>query len=448
VIYDPLLDFDNPELFEPWFRGPSWDAWRVIIKAAFGQRLTAPELEVFHQLAGDREPPRRRVEELWVIAGRRSGKDSVASFLAISAEYEAVLRPGERATVLLLAHTRDQARILRKYVEGYFHRVPMLGAMVERESQDGIELNNQTEITVAPNSYRSVRGRTCLCCIMDEVAFWRDEESRNPDIEVYNAISPALGTLPGAMLIGISTPYRRSGLLYGKWSEHYGKSDEDVLVIKAPSRLLNPNLSQTRIDRDLARDREASGAEWLAEFRSDLADYVDRRTVEELVIRERRELMPALGVQYEAFVDPSGGSSDSFTLAISHRSHDSLGILDALREISPPFAPSSVVQEFAELLKTCRITKVRGDRYAGEWPREQFLKHGITYESSERSKSEIYVQALPLLNSGRVELLDNNRLISQISNLERRTSRGTGRDLVDHPPGQKDDLANAALGGL
>ena len=68
---------------------------------------------------------------------------------------------------------------------------------------------------------------------------------------------------------------------------------------------------------------------------------------------------------------------------------------------------------------------------------------------SERSKSQIYLEALPLLNGGRVELLDNERLISQIASLERRTARG-GRESIDHPsgPGARDDLANAALGVL
>ena len=54
-------------------------------------------------------------------------------------------------------------------------------------------------------------------------------------------------------------------------------------------------------------------------------------------------------------------------------------------------------------------------------------------------------RALPLLNGGRVDLLDNDRLVAQICGLERRTARG-GRDSVDHGPGGHDDLANAALG--
>jgi len=51
------------------------------------------------------------------------------------------------------------------------------------------------------------------------------------------------------------------------------------------------------------------------------------------------------------------------------------------------------------------------------------------------------------LNSTRVELLDNPRLISQLLNLERRTS-SAGRDSVDHPPSSHDDIVNSACGAL
>jgi hypothetical protein len=73
---------------------------------------------------------------------------------------------------------------------------------------------------------------------------------------------------------------------------------------------------------------------------------------------------------------------------------------------------------------------VRGDRYAGEWPRERFRVHGLTYEPSEQNKSELYLALLPLLNSGRAELLDDKRLVAQLCGLERRTARG-GRDSID-----------------
>jgi hypothetical protein len=93
------------------------------------------------------------------------------------------------------------------------------------------------------------------------------------------------------------------------------------------------------------------------------------------------------------------------------------------------------------------ITTVYGDRYGGEWPREQFRKHGVNYEPAENSKSEIYVDLLPLINSGAVDLLEHDRLVTQLTSLERRTSRG-GRDSIDHTPGAHDDVANAVAGAL
>jgi hypothetical protein len=135
------------------------------------------------------------------------------------------------------------------------------------------------------------------------------------------------------------------------------------------------------------------------------------------------------------------------TLAIAHRDRNGTVILDLVRERRPPFSPEQVVNEFSAVCKIYGVRKVTGDRYAGEWPREQFRKAGVQYDTSDKSKSEIYLDALPLLNSGKLELLDHPRLISQLCALERRTAR-SGRDSIDHPPGGHDDICNAALGAL
>jgi len=151
-------------------------------------------------------------------------------------------------------------------------------------------------------------------------------------------------------------------------------------------------------------------------------------------------------VYYTAFVDPSGGTADSMTLAIAHAERE-IGVLDAMREVRPPFSPEAVVAEFAALLRYYRISRITGDRYAGEWPRERFRERRIEYEPSDRPKGEIYRDTLPLLNSRKVELLDLPRLATQFVGLERRTARG-GRDSIDHAPGAHDDMANAAAGAL
>ncbi|MCF3947759.1 hypothetical protein L2A60_13830 [Acidiphilium iwatense] len=411
--------------------------------------MTDDERARFREVA-ERDPPKRRVRELWVIAGRRSGKDSVAAAIATVAamgEYRAHLRPGERASIMCLASDRGQSKIVHRYILGNFTTVPLLSPLIERSTEETIELSNRVEVIVSTNSYRAVRGRSIVCAIFDEVAFWRDEASATPDIETYNAIEPSLVTLPGSMLIGISSPYRRSGLLFERWQRFYGTDDDDILVVRGPSKLFNPTLPQSIIDRALERDPEAAAAEWLAEWRSDIADFVSREVVDAVVAHGVFERSPGPGVTYCGFVDPSGGSSDAMTLGIAHLDRDGIAILDAIREVRPPFSPESVVTDFSTLLKGYGITTVYGDRYAGEWPRERFALQGIRYATADKPKNDLYRDALPLLNSAKVQLLDHTRLAAQLCALERRTSRG-GRDSIDHPPGGHDDVANAAMGAL
>jgi len=134
------------------------------------------------------------------------------------------------------------------------------------------------------------------------------------------------------------------------------------------------------------------------------------------------------------------------TLGIAHMEGDR-AVLDLVVERRPPFSPDDVTKEFADTLKSYGITTVRGDRYGGMWPRERFAAHCIDYLTSDKAKSDIYLTLLPLLNSGRVELLDNVRLATQLCSLERRTARG-GKDTIDHPPNSHDDLINAAAGAI
>ena len=102
-----------------WFPGDTWMSWRSILKGAFAIPMTAEELDFFSQVA-EREPPQQRVRELWVVGGRRGGKDSIASLIItyIAAMFDGkrrtiggvtlpALRRGERGTIFCLARDRD-----------------------------------------------------------------------------------------------------------------------------------------------------------------------------------------------------------------------------------------------------------------------------------------------------------------------------------------------------
>lgn len=439
----------------------SWASWRAILRATYGLPLDDGQAEVFDHLAGGRRAPQSAVSEFWAVVGRRSGKSRMAAAMAVYeacfAGHEAKLAPGEVGIVAVVSASKWQAKAIHGYALGFLRSSPILAQMIRTAGAEEIALANRISIEIRSGNFRTARGRTLVCAVFDETAFWRSEESQNPDVETYRAVLPALATT-GGKLIGISSPYRKAGLLYQKHRDHYGTDDDDVLVIQGRSLDLNSTLDPAIVERSRAADPEGAKAEWDGQFRDDISGFVTREAVDAITAADVLEIAPDHGrprtalrdgvpaVRYSAFCDPSGGSADSMTLAIASRD-DERAILHCVREVKPPFHPESVVREFADLLKHYRVNEVTGDRYAGEWVASAFARYGIHYRSSPKSKNEIYVDLLPMVNSRKAALLDNNRLITQLCNLERRTSR-SGRDSIDHPPGAHDDLANAAAGAL
>ncbi len=437
--------------FGSYLAGPTWANWRVILLAIMGERLDEAELAIFRALTGRETSPLERVREFWGIIGRRGGKSRamsvLAAYVAGCCDHRGVLAPGERGVLPVLAASTTQARSIFNLTKGVFESVPRLRSLVEGDTADTLSLTSRIDIQVRPASFRTIRSISAVSAIADEVAFWRDAEtSVNPDAEVIAALRPALLTT-GGIFVGISSPYASRGELFSAYDRHYGpKGDPLRLVAKATSRTMNPSLPQEEIDRAYADDPARAGAEYGAEFRQDVEAYVSREVLKRLVSPEVKEREPEAGRIYRAFVDMSGGSNESAAIAIAHQEGVRV-VLDAVRERKGPHSPEAVTEEFATLLKRYGLSTVTGDPYAGRYPREAYERYGITYKLSERNKSQLFVDLLPRLNSGEVDLLDVAAIVDQLAALERRTARG-GRDTIDHPPNGRDDLANAVAGAL
>jgi hypothetical protein len=148
---------------------------------------------------------------------------------------------------------------------------------------------------------------------------------------------------------------------------------------------MNPSIDPAIVAEAYEDDPASAAAEYGAEFRDDIAEFVSRNIIDACTAPGRIELLPAASVRSTALLDPSGCTADSMTLAIAH-AQGNIGVLDVMREVRPPFSPEAVVAEFAALLRSYRISRVTGDRYAGEWPRERFREYRIEYEPSERPK--------------------------------------------------------------
>jgi hypothetical protein len=203
---------------------------------------------------------------------------------------------------------------------------------------EGVELTTGVTIEVHTASFRSVRGYTVVAAVLDEVAFWRSDDSVNPDREIASTRDDHSPRRPPARhLVTLCT--RR--VLWDAYRPHYGQ-DSDVLVWSAPTCAMNPAVPEAIIAAAYAEDEAAAAAEYGAQFRRDLEAFVAREALEACVVPGRHELPPVGSMEYVAFVDPSGGHRRAVPAPI--RTRPLIGIHDPRRTIGlivTPFSLSS-----------------------------------------------------------------------------------------------------------
>lgn len=425
-------------------------AWLVFLSALYG----LPELEeldpglaLFRRHTGRTDPRPGGYPEAVCIVGCQSGKSQIAAVVGVYEAAQAALSGQRGVYVPLIAQDlRGARRALLGYVRELIQSSDVLRGELVNDTAETLELAGGVSLGVYPCRPASVRGIRAACVVVDELAHFITTDGRPTDVEMLRAVRSRVATTGGRVLI-LSSPDRQTGALWDLHRRHYGREDSPTLVWSASAPEMNPTLPADYLARMEAEDPEAYRSEVLGEFRAGISNLFDPDAIEACIARGVRERAPAEGVTYAAFIDAASGSGkDAFTAAIAHREGEAV-VLDAVRAWRPPFNPSGVIAEAADLVKSYRLHRATGDRYAPGFVDEGFRTQGLRYEHSERDRSALYLELLPLVNAGQALLLDDAEMLRELRGLERR--RGTsGRDRVDHRPGSHDDRANAAAGAL
>jgi hypothetical protein len=267
-----ILDaMQDPNWFGLSFKEPSWDSWKVFLAALFGLPMTQHQADLFRQFSGRQTPPTAPTREAWVVVGRKGGKSYVAAllatYLAVARDYTPHLAPGEVATIPVIAADRRGARTCLNYIKGFIHSVPAIKLLVKEERVNSVEFSNRVMIEIHTCSYRTVRGYTMVNAICDEIGFWRtDRRAKNRDKEVIRALIPCMATIPDALLIALSSPYERRGVLFENYEQHFGRDGDPTLVWQAPTRAMNPTIDPMLIEREYAKDPVGASSEYGALF--------------------------------------------------------------------------------------------------------------------------------------------------------------------------------------
>ena len=292
------------------------------------------------------------------MCGRRAGKTFIlaltAVFLACFRDWRPIPRP---------RRARHHHGHRRRPAAGAHHHALREGPAevgadarqtVEAETAgESIDLANRVTIEVHTASFRAVRGYTVVAALLDEMAFWRPvRTAANPDSEVIERHPAGNGDGPwrhaAVRLIALRAARRAVGGL-----SHATSARTAVRWSGRRRRgTMNPTVTQSlHRRRDTRRTRSRPPPSIGAQFRTDIESYVSREAVEAVIEWGVHERGPLHGKRYAAFVDPSGGSGDSFTLAIAHKEGE-IAVLDCVREVRPPFSPRASCRSSADLLKT------------------------------------------------------------------------------------------------
>jgi hypothetical protein len=447
----------DPALFAPAFPPnpefpDSWISWQALAIAARGEKLRRKEMEAFRRLTKRETSPTEPVRELVVLKSRRGGGTTFAAtmvaYYAALIDYTGILGVGEEAVALLVAPTERQATVAFRRVEGLFDGSPLLSSMIvpNTRTKDSFRLNNGVTVEVRPASYKSSRGLTLCCCVVDEACFL-SAEGKNTDSEIATATRPALLTTRGPLILA-STPYAASGEVFKLVNKYFGQENDAILVSRSTWKDTNPTLDEDFIARELERDPVAARSEYFDEFRLDVSGFISRELLLAAVDNGVDERPPVPGIQYVAFCDAASGlgetkDGDRFAMAVGHL-EGNVVVIDCCRRWMPPFNASTVTMEVAMLAKAYFCDEIISDGFSSGYLRSELLRHGVGHRITEFDKSRLYLATLPMLTSGRVRLPDLDFVVDEFAALERKPG-SAGHDKIDNFRGHEDS-ANVCAG--
>jgi hypothetical protein len=441
-------------------------AQETLLRAIYGLPLNSEQLEIWRLCTARATYPEKSFGEATVIVGARGGKDSriagpIVVYEALFGGHEMHLAKGERGVISLVAQDQRGTRTAFVYVRDYLAGSPLLSAMIDEVLTFEVKLTNGLSILCFPSTLRSVRGFSIPVAVLDEMAFFRLEGQADSDAEIQASIRRGMIGFPLPRLVKISTPYMKDGVVYEDFQRAFAQDNQDLLVWRSSSALMNPSLKPERLAREQRLDPTRFAREYEAEFTEDLEAFLPGALVDNAVKVGRHELPPVEGLAYRASVDAMGAglqNADRFALSIVHPE----GVGGELRVVQDVVRGwggrrgqqvdlQAIVHEIAGILRRYDLSETTGDDYAAGWVKQAFEREKIRYRTAtivrdgkivKLDKSRAYVEAGPLFDEGRIDLLDHPEMIRELKLLERRPRQG-GRIEVDHPRGGHDDHANA-----
>lgn len=439
--------------------------------------LTGDLRDLAHIIFGPIETiPQSARRVLVAVCGGRGGKTYTLGalrilHLAVTVSL-ATMAPGEQAIGLIVGPHKKLANQCLAFVRGAIARDERLTSMVVTDTRETILLQRgdgqvSIESVAASSGGISLRGRSLVGAVLDECAFFHDENYQVNDKELFRAAAPRV--LPGGQTVLISTPWAEAGLLYDEFVANHPApqcaapnysgqgTPHRAIAAHAPTLLLRGNASEIRgvVESETERDAVNAEREYGAKFLAvGTGLYFDAGAVG----RAGTLVLPAQ-VTREPHVLSVGAdlgfTSDCAACCVVERTATRARLLEYL-ELRPdplPLKPAAVYAAFAGIAKRYGVTFIVADQYYSQNAKEEFWKDRIAFVETpggQAGKGDMFTVARSYIHEGRADLPSDARVLQQFREVTAKPTPGGGMSIVQPRKGKggHGDVVSAYVAAL
>jgi hypothetical protein len=431
------------------------------------------EVELYELMTGfrydkdDLESAKNRIN---LIVGRRGGKSTLASIIAVystfKVNWKSFLSKTPVATVAILSHSVDFSQEVLDILKTMFEDSEILTRLRNKKRKDtqstfhlkipfildtGEVEYSEVAVKVGAASKKTTRGRAVCTLLTDEIAFWNlDATAAESDADVIKAVTPALAQFGRhGTIIKLSSPAIKQGVLWNEWSSREFLKSQGYIQFKAPSWVWNTILDKDFFKTEYVRDPTGFDTEYRANFVDSISNFILPDYVDMCVVKGVTFLPPSESNKtvYSAAIDAAFKSDRfAFTLVGNNEHRITTHVIkywEGSRQ--NPVKAFEVAKYIRNVCKEFGINEVRADQHSYQPLREIFQTYGINLVENTFSlpyKRKIYFALKRLIHNQNIDLLDVPLLSKEIKELQvEQTPNGQIR--IGHPQGGSDDLSDA-----
>lgn len=300
-----------------------------------------------------------KYSEMDLCMGRRSSKSVIASIVANFELYKLDKKDnpqayygfpeGQEICITCIATDNGQAGNLFDMIRSRALNCKFMASNIVGNSQTSMSLQTDNDIRLYGKngkatlkvltggcSANGLRGRNNIVVILDEAAFFIDNDGRYSGDAVYDAVTPSVASFTkygettngDGKVIMLSSPYKKAGIFWDSCNNAMS-NPSSTLFFKMYSAMVNPTIDSAYLRKQYRRSKSSFMCEYGAEFSDNTTSWIDDYESFEKCIDKSRVSNPpsgTAGVDYFMGID-LGLKNDATAITIVHKENSTI-VLD------------------------------------------------------------------------------------------------------------------------